>query len=111
MCRFHQYLYGCHFTMVTDHRPLTTILGPKKGSPPIAAARLQRWAVKLAAYSYDIEFKCTKEHGNADALSRLPLKSTDVEGLPIPSMFNSQQMMSLPVSSEQVERLLVVILC
>ena len=40
--KFHQYLYGRKFTLVTDHKPLTTILGPKKGVPPLAAARLQR---------------------------------------------------------------------
>ena len=38
---FHIYLYGRHFTLITDHKPLTTILGPKKGIPPMAAARLQ----------------------------------------------------------------------
>ena len=38
--RFHQYLYGQNFTLVTDHKPLTTIFGPKKGIPPLAAARL-----------------------------------------------------------------------
>ena len=42
--QFHSYLYGRHFTIVTDHKPLTAILGPKKGIPPLAAARLQRWA-------------------------------------------------------------------
>ena len=45
--RFLQYLYGRRFTLVTDHRPLTAILGPKKGLPSLAAARLQRWAVLL----------------------------------------------------------------
>ena len=40
--KFHQYLYGRKFSLVTDHNPLTTILGPKKGIPPLAAARLQR---------------------------------------------------------------------
>ena len=52
--KFHQYMYGHKFTLLTDYGPLTTILGPKKGIPPIAAARLQRWAVQLAAYSYEI---------------------------------------------------------
>ena len=66
---FHQYLYARSFTLVTDHRPLTTILSPHKGIPSLAAARLQRWAIILSAYKYDIEFKCTQLHGNADALS------------------------------------------
>ena len=48
-------------------------LGPKQGIPPLAAARLQRWAVLLSAYTYDIQFKSTVAHGNADGLSRLPL--------------------------------------
>ena len=53
---FHQYPYGRHFTLVTDHRLLTTILSPKRGIPSLAAARLQRWAIILSAYWYDIEF-------------------------------------------------------
>ena len=36
--RFHQYLYGREFTLVTDHRPLCKILGEKEGIPPLAAA-------------------------------------------------------------------------
>ena len=36
--KFHQYLYGCKFVLVTDHCPLTTLLGPKQGIPPLAAA-------------------------------------------------------------------------
>ena len=48
--KFHQYLYGRRFTIITDHKPLTAILGAKKGIPSLAAARLQRWAVLLSAY-------------------------------------------------------------
>ena len=76
--QFHQYLYGRQFTLVTDHQPLTTILNPQKAIPSLAAARLQRWAIILSAYQYDISFKSTQQHGNADCLSRLPLPSDAV---------------------------------
>ena len=36
--RFHNYLYGRPFRLVTDHKPLTTILGLKAGIPSLAAA-------------------------------------------------------------------------
>ena len=70
--KFHQYLYGRKFLLVTDHKPLTTLLGPKIGIPALAAARMQRWALLLAAYRYDIEYRSTAKHANADCLSRLP---------------------------------------
>ena len=50
--KFHQYLYRREFTF---HKPLTTILGPNKGIPPIAAARLQWWTLQLAAHNYIIQ--------------------------------------------------------
>ena len=62
------------------HKPLTTIFGHKKGIPAVAAARLQRWAVKLSAYNYQIEFRPTREHSNADGLSRLPLNYISTVG-------------------------------
>ena len=48
--KFHQYLYGRKFLLVTDHKPLLSLLGPKSGIPTLAAARMQRWALKLSAY-------------------------------------------------------------
>ena len=54
--QFHKYLIGRKFTLVTDHQPLVKILGPKQGIPTLAAARLQRWAIILSAYDYDLEF-------------------------------------------------------
>lgn len=76
--KFHQFLYGRRFTIVTDHRALISMFAPDKGTPALAANRLARWALLLGQYDYNIEYRRTKQHGNADALSRLPA-GPDVE--------------------------------
>ena len=75
--KFHQYLFGRHFSLLTDHRPLTLLLGPKRGIAVLVAFRLQRWAIQLSAYQYDIEYRASKDHANAHALSRLPRKTVE----------------------------------
>ena len=64
--KFHNFLYACPFTLVTDHKPLLTILGPKKGVPTLAAARMQHWALILAVYQYQLQFRSTDKHKNTD---------------------------------------------
>jgi hypothetical protein len=94
--KFHLYLYGTRFTLVTDAEPLTHIFGPKTQIPAMAAARLQRWALVLSGYSYDIVYRSSENNANADLLSRLPVRGeqekdpeeeyvfqTVAEGLPI----------------------------
>ena len=70
--KFHQFLYGRTFILVTDHQPLIALFGPTKATPALAANRLARWALMLSQYNYSIEYRKTLDHGNADALSRLP---------------------------------------
>lgn len=70
--KFHDYLYGRHFTILSDHKPLSFLFREDKGVPLLASARVQRWALTLSAYNYSIQYKPGKQLGNADALSRLP---------------------------------------
>ncbi|XP_060780909.1 uncharacterized protein K02A2.6-like [Neoarius graeffei] len=100
--RFHQYLYGRRFTLLTDHRPLTTILGPHSGIPSLAASRMQRWAMLLSAHSYEIKYRKADRHQNADGLSRLPLPVTKPDNSV--EIFYFSQVEGAPVTAVQVKR-------
>lgn len=63
---FRPYLYGRHFTIITDHRPLTCLFGIKDVS-----SQLMRWRLQLADCDYDITYSAGSEHSNADCLSRI----------------------------------------
>ena len=71
--RFHKYLFGREFTLVTDHQPLEKLFGGGKPISPMANARIQRWALTLSAYKYSVIHRKGSGIMEADALSRLPL--------------------------------------
>ena len=103
--KFHKYLYGRLFTLVTDHKPLLAILGSKKGLPTLAAARLQRWAIFLLGYQYVLEFRSTTKHCNADGFSRLPRVTAEGESDKLvaeATSFNVHQINALPLSAKQL---------
>lgn len=64
--RFHYYVFGKDFFLLTDHRPLEVLFGPK--SRP--CARIERWVLRLQSYNYTIRYKPGKVN-IADPLSRL----------------------------------------
>ncbi|XP_018914448.2 uncharacterized protein [Bemisia tabaci] len=94
--KFHKYLYGKHFTLVTDNHPLKTLLC--KGIPVIASPRIQRWSVTLSAYNFTVEHRKATLLAAPDALSRLPLEQEQVK------VINSyiEIMPDLPVTSSVV---------
>ena len=49
--KFHQYVYGCPFQIIPDHKPLLGLLHEHKGIPSMAASRIQWWAIILSAYN------------------------------------------------------------
>lgn len=79
--KLYEYLFGYKFTLITDNKPLSLIFSPKKGIPTAAAARLQRYAVFLSGFNYEIEHRKASEHQNVDYLSRAPLQiENEMEG-------------------------------
>lgn len=74
--KFYRYLYGRKFTWYTDHQPFEKLLAPTAPLPQTTSARIQRWAIFLMGFTYDVRFK---KHGNVDGLSRLPLPTTSEE--------------------------------
>ncbi|XP_044171562.1 uncharacterized protein [Acropora muricata] len=71
--KFQQYLLRRHFTLLTDHKPLITLMGEHKPVPQLASARIKRWSLLPAAYKYTIEFIPGEQNVYADFLSRRPM--------------------------------------
>lgn len=64
--KFHFYLYGKFFWLITDHKPLVTIFGDR--SKP--CARIDRWKLRLMSYDYKVIYRPGKSN-IADPLSRM----------------------------------------
>ncbi|KAF2898104.1 hypothetical protein ILUMI_08070 [Ignelater luminosus] len=111
--KYHNYLFGQRLELVTNHSPLTIIFGEKKNIPVTAAIRLQRWAILLLAYDYQIVYKKGADIPNADALSRLPLPDdTELElasncfsiQAPISAFLQNSEEIEKPITVEDVEQ-------
>ncbi|XP_054708231.1 uncharacterized protein K02A2.6-like [Uloborus diversus] len=101
--KFHQYLFGRTFVLVTDHQPLLTIFAPDKSIPAMSAARLQRWALLLSSFKYTIKYKKGILHQNADALSRLPDENIETDMYPS-DIFRVSYVDELPLMSDDIAR-------
>ena len=49
--KLHVYLYGNHFTLLTDCKPIKLIFSNPKSSPP---ARIERWNLRLQGYDFEV---------------------------------------------------------
>ncbi len=65
--KFHDYLYGNYFRVVTDNNPLRYILTTAK-----LDATSYRWLASLSTFTFDITYRAGKQNQDADGLSRRP---------------------------------------
>ena len=69
------YLFGRHFTVVTDHKALVSFLSSKRLN-----RRLQGWMLQLEQYDFKVIYRPGAENADADALSRQAWDSTVPDG-------------------------------
>lgn len=100
--KFYQYVFGRKFTLITDNKPIIQIFSPKKGLPTLTATRMQHYAVFLESFDYDIIYKNTKEHANADAMSRLPAEFNNTISIEESDILEINLIETLPVTVEEV---------
>ena len=84
--QFHHYLYGApHFTVTTDHNPLTYVQTSAK-----LDAVGHRWMAELGTYNFDVSYKPGRLNSDADAMSRCPsqVSCSTVQALLAPGKFN-----------------------
>ena len=75
--KFEKYLMERHFTIYTDHKPLVKLFDSQQATSATGAARINRWSHYLSNFNYQVEYRKGCDNSNADALSRLPLSSTE----------------------------------
>ena len=97
--KFHLYLIGAKFTIITDHKALEVIYSPKSKPP----ARIERWALRLQQYDFDIQHR-PGEGNPADVLSRQPILETTEKSNVADQYVNFMERHAIPVamSIEQV---------
>ncbi len=69
---FRPYLYGQHFTLVTDYQPLKWLMESDK-----LTGKLARWALVLQEYDFEVVHQANITNLNADGLSRNPSPSEE----------------------------------
>ena len=107
--KFHYYLYGRKFVLYSDNQPLCHILGSRKGLPSLAAARILRWAIELANYDFEVKHRPGHKNCCADALSRLPVPTTEMSQEIVACaeearVCNMRAVRSLPITAQNIAR-------
>ena len=103
MEKFHQYIYGKHVTVESDHKPLVSIQNKAFHNCP---ARIQRFLLRLQKYDFEIKYVKGKDQVLADALSRAVAKESNVKTeIPVEEMeaIVTQILSEIPATNAKIE--------
>ena len=67
--RFHIFVYGKEFKVITDHKPLVSLFNNSSSKP---SARIERWLMELQQYRFTVEYRPGASNP-ADYASRHPV--------------------------------------
>lgn len=95
--KFLMFIYGRKVKLITDNRPLCRIFHHRAKLPPMTASGLLRYEAHLSTFDYEVQHRPSKDHANADFLSRFPVSTASCQG--------AQPMLDFEVSRCQEETL------
>ena len=81
--KFHDYLYGTRFEVMTDNNPLTYVLTSAK-----LDATGQRWIASLSNYNFFLTYRSGIQNADADGLSRV-INPTECENVSFPEVLKA----------------------
>ena len=91
--KFHDYLYGATFEVVTDNNPLTYVFSTAK-----LDATGQRWLAELSNYNCKISYRSGKNNADADGLSRKQENTTTIFPEVLKAISNTMMVETVPLA-------------
>ena len=104
---FRLFLYGIHFTIYSDHKPLVSIFENPNSNCP---ARLERWRLRLQSYDFQIRYRPGHDNpSDYTCMSRHPInrahftKSHDSENLEYYIQFTAESATQKAMTLQQIK--------
>ena len=97
--KFHHFLYGCHFILKTDQKPLEAILSRSLNQ---ATPRLQYILIRTLPYNFTVRYIPGPKILLADCLSRLGDQKDTIR---LPKLHVNQISQQLPARSNKLQAL------
>ena len=97
--KFHHFLYGCHFTLEADQKPLEAILSKSLNQ---ATPRLQHILIRTLPYNFTVRYILGPKNQLVDCLSRLGDQNNTIK---LPKLHVYQISQQLPARSDKLQEL------